>query len=353
MTSISPRPVNSVIRIDLADASQMPAWDSYVEQHRESSVYHLSGWRDVIERIFGRETYYLMALSDSSIVGVLPLVRLRSLAFGDFLVSMPYVNYGGVLSDSSEVGGKLIKRCCELAERLGVSHVELRHTSDSALLQRRTDKVSMQLALPTGSDELWDQLGSKLRAQVKRPLREGVTCDIGGVDLISDFYGVFSVKYRDLGVPVYPRNWFVAILDKFPDETRVVVARLSGQPVAASLVIGYNGTMEVPWASSVRAADRIGVNMFLYWNMLKYAADHGYQTFDFGRSSTDSGTFRFKKQWGAEPVQLYWHYWLEGQREIPQLNLGNSKYQLAAAVWRKLPLPVANFLGPRIVKNLP
>jgi len=342
-----------VVNVELSDVSQMSVWDNYVEQHAKATVYHLSGWREIIERVFGRETYYFVAKSESKIVGILPVVRLRSIAFGDFLVSMPYVNYGGVLSDNSEVAGELISRCCDLANHLAVDHVELRHTSDYATMQRRMDKVSMHLTLPGCSDELWDQLGSKLRAQIKRPLREGVTCEIGGVELIGEFYSVFSTKYRDLGIPVYPKSWFVSILRKFHDETRVVVVRLSGKPVAASLVIGFNGTVEVPLASSMRAADRIGVNMFLYWTMLKHAVDKGYQTFDFGRSSENSGTYRFKKQWGAKPVQLYWHYWLRGQREIPQFNLSGSKYQIAAALWRKLPLPVANFIGPRIVKNLP
>ena len=259
----------------------------------------------------------------------------------------------GPRSEIFAAGHTRPRQCCELAERLGVSHVELRHTSDRVPLQRRTDKVSLRLPLPADSEELWAQLGSKLRAQVKRPLREGVICEIGHIDLISDFYSVFSVKYRDLGVPVYPKSWFTAILNAFPHESRVFVVRISGKPVAASLLIGFHGTVEVPWASSLRAMDRVGANMYLYWNMLKYAADHEYKTFDFGRSTEDSGTYRFKKQWGATPVQLYWHYWLQGNREIPQLNLGNPKYQLAAAVWRKLPLPVANFLGPRIVKNLP
>jgi FemAB-related protein (PEP-CTERM system-associated) len=342
-----------MIRIEMADASQKASWDRYVEHHQSASVYHLFCWRDIIERVFRRKTYYLMAKSDSRIIGVLPLVRLRSLAFGDFLVSLPYLNYGGVLSDTDAVCNELASRCSEFAEDLGVSHAELRHSTDCISWQRRTDKISMRLKLPGDGDKLWTQLGSKLRAQIKRPLREGVTCEIGGHDLVDDFYSVFSTKYRDLGVPVYPKRWFTAILNTLPHQSRIFVVRLSGRPVAASLSIGFRGTMEVPWASSLRAMDRIGANMYLYWNMLKYALDHGYQTFDFGRSTKDSGTYRFKRQWGATPMQLYWHYWLQENREMPQLNLDNPKYQFATAVWRKLPVPVANFLGPRIVKNLP
>jgi len=342
-----------VIKVELADGSRMPAWDEYVEKHSEATVYHLSGWREIIENVFDRKTYYFIAQSETTIVGVLPVVRLRSIAFGDFLISMPYVNYGGVLSDNEEVSRELIDSCCDLADRLGVGHVELRHTSDCTHLQHRTDKVSMRRELPGSSDELWGQLGSKLRAQIKRPLREGVTCETGGAEMIDDFYNVFSIKYHDLGVPVYPKKWFTAIMEKFEDDARIVAVRLSGETVAASLIIGFNGTLEVPWAASKRAADRFGVNMYLYWNMLKYASDQGYREFDFGRSSENSGTYRFKKQWGALPVQLYWHYWLRGQREIPQLNLGSSKYRIAASIWRKLPIRVTNFVGPRIVKNLP
>lgn len=340
-------------RIEKADPLAMGAWDDYVRSRPDASVYHLGAWRELIESAFGRETYYLQAASGETLCGVLPLVRLRSIVFGDFLVSLPYVSYGGVLANDTATATCLIDEAVSLSRSLGVRHMELRHLSDLVDLPQRTEKVSMRLALFGDSEKRWKALGSKLRAQINRPLREGTTHEIGGAELVEDFYGVFALKYRDLGVPVYSIDWFRLILARLPDTTRVFVVRIGGRPVAASIVIGFNEILEVPWAASLRAADAYGVNMYLYWTMIKFAEDAGYKAFDFGRSTIGSGTWRFKKQWGAEPVQMYWHYWVRDRSGTPQLNTANPKYRAAVALWRRLPLWMANRIGPRIVKNLP
>lgn len=346
-------PLEAEVTVSELPSARMSEWDAYVRTSAQASVYHLAGWRDLIDTVFGRDTHYLLAERNGHPVGVLPLVRLKSRLFGDFLVSLPYVTYGGVLADDAAGADCLLDAAARLATDLGVSHMELRHLGDWADLPKRTDKVSMQLRLTGDSETLWQKLGSKCRAQVKRPLREGAACEDGGAELIDAFYSVFAVKYRDLGVPVYPEAWFRGVLERFPEEARVFVVRVAGAPVAASIVVGHGGTLEVPWAASLRSADRYGVNMLLYWSMLKHAEEQGYQVFDFGRSTKDSGTWRFKKQWGAEPVQLYWHYWMRDGGEPPQLNAHNPKYQAAVALWRRLPVWAANALGPRLVKNLP
>jgi serine/alanine adding enzyme len=354
MRSISTLQAEAAVTVREAGRTGMdPAWDAYVRGHESASVYHLAGWRNVVESVFVRDTHYLLAERDGRICGVLPLVRLKSLAFGDFLVSMPYVNYGGVLADDPIAVTELLDAAVSLAEALGVDHVEFRHLADCAALPKREDKVSMHLKLCGDADTLWKQLGSKRRAQIKRSQREGASCEIGGLERVEDFYAVFSVKYRDLGTPVYPLAWFRAVLRAFPDLTRVFVVRVSGRPVAASLVIGFNGILEVPWAATLREGDRYAVNMYLYWSMLKFAEDEGYRIFDFGRSTRDSGTYRFKKQWGTEPVQHYWHYWLRDSGDIPVINPSNPKAAAAVAVWKRLPVWMANRLGPQIVKNLP
>lgn len=354
MRSISAVPAEAEVTVTEADASRMGEWDRYVRRHANASVYHLAGWRELAESVFGRETHYLLAERGSRICGLLPLVRLKSFVFGDFLVSMPYVNYGGVLADDAQACIELVEAAGRLAGRLGVDHVELRHLADCAPLPARRDKVSMYLKLRGDAELLWKGLGSKRRAQIKRSQKEGAECEIGGIELLDDFYAVFSVKYRDLGIPVYSREWFRGIFRTFPDLVRVFVVRVGRKPVAASIVIGFNGILEVPWASTLREADRYAVNMYLYWNMLKFAEDEGYGIFDFGRSTEGSGTWRFKKQWGAEPVPHFWHYWLkDASGEIPRINASNPKSLAAVAVWKKLPLWVANRIGPKIVKNLP
>jgi FemAB-related protein (PEP-CTERM system-associated) len=353
MRSISAMPLEAGLAVGEVDASRMAAWDSWVREHEGAAIYHLAGWRELIEDVFGRDTHYLLAERGGRTTGVLPLVRLKSWVFGDFLTSLPYVTYGGVVAEDAESAARLLDAAARLGSELGVAHVELRHVHDCADLPKRTDKVSMHRRLTGDSDMLWKELGSKLRAQIKRPLKEGAGCEIGGVELVDEFYRVFSVKYRDLGVPVYPLAWFRGVLKRFAHAARVFVVRVDGCAVAASIVLGWRERLEVPWAASLRSADRYGVNMFLYWSMLKHAEEAGYRCFDFGRSTRDSGTFRFKKQWGAAPVQLYWHYWMRDGGEPPQLNAHNPKYQAAVAMWRRLPVWAANVLGPKLVKNLP
>ncbi|MGH8309814.1 MAG: FemAB family XrtA/PEP-CTERM system-associated protein, partial [Steroidobacteraceae bacterium] len=312
-------------------------------------------WRRVVRSVFGHETFYLAARgSEGDVVGVLPLVRLRSLLFGDFLVSLPYFNYGGVLAQSAGVRARLLGAANDLARRLRVSHLELRHRcSGPESWPVRTDKVAMLLRLPETPEQLWRGLTSKLRAQIKRPLREGATCVFGRAELLDEFYGVFAENMRDLGTPVYAKRLFQTMLATFPESTAIAVVRLKGRPVAAAFTLRHRDTMEVPWASSLRRANGLGVNVHLYWNLLERAVAEGLTVFDFGRSTRDSGAFRFKRQWGAEPEQLYWHYWLRDGTTVPGLSPANPKYRAAIAAWRRLPLPVANWLGPRIVKNLP
>ena len=342
-----------LLRVSLIAKEEAADWDRYVRGQQSATIYHLHSWRDLITDVFQRETYYLAAKQDTRISGVLPLVRLKSIIFGDFLVSLPYVNYGGVLADSSTAAQALIMQGCQIADDLNVRHMELRHTVDYDELETRRDKVSMHLQLQHDSDLQWKMLGSKLRAQIKRPQRENAVCEIGGVELVDNFYGVFAEKYRDLGTPVYSRLLFSSILRRFPDAAKVVLIKVDGVAVAASIVLGFGGKLEVPWAASVRSADRFGVNMLLYWSMIKFAIEAGYHTFDFGRSTPDSGTYRFKKQWGAQPVALYWHYFLRNGSEMPRLNAGNPKYRLAIGLWKRMPVWLANVIGPRIVKNLP
>jgi serine/alanine adding enzyme len=338
-----------------ANAADVAEWDAYVRQAPGATIYHLHAWRGIISDVFRHESHALVARDDAGLIaGVLPMVRLRSRLFGDFLVSVPYFNYGGVVADSPQIAESLLKAAAVRARELGVSHLELRHSSNVApQWPSRTDKVAMLLPLPESAATLHKQLDSKLRSQIKRPLREGAVCTSGGIELLDDFYAVFARNMRDLGTPVYPRRFFARILEAFPQEARLFVVRLAGAPVASGFVLGHGTTLEIPWASSLRSANAVGVNMLLYWSVLEYACERGFKTFDFGRSTRDGGTFRFKKQWGAAPQQLYWHYWLRDGTELPQLNPANPKYRLAVSAWQRLPLPLANLLGPLIVGNLP
>lgn len=341
-------------KIDMLSPEGEAKWDAYVNQSG-ASFYHYSTWRHLIKDVFGHDSYYIYATDDQNhITGILPLVRLKSLLFGNFLVSMPYFNYGGVVSDSVEVDRHLLEKAESLRVELGCSHLELRESKDRKNeLPAKTDKVTMLLGLPGDPEELWKAIGAKRRAQVKRPIREGADFFFGGEELLDDFYTVFSINMRDLGTPVYSKRFFKNILDKFPKQAFIAIVRIKGVPVGAGFLLGNNGRIEIPWASTLRKYNKFGVNMFLYWNILKTAIEKQYKVFDFGRSSKDAGTLKFKKQWGAIQEQLYWNYLLPQGESLPEINPNNPKYSLVINVWQKLPLFVTRLLGPAIVKSLP
>jgi len=345
----------SQVNVSIAKDEDQGDWNALVESSNRTEIYHYYEWKNLFESVFGHDCYYLLARDDmSQALGLLPLVHLKSRLFGNFLVSTPCFNYCGILSEQTAAHDALLARASALADDIGASHVELRHRADVSLdLPCRKDKVSMRLALPESEDELWSGFTSKLRAQIRRPQKEGAVCEEGGAELLDAFYGIFARNMRDLGAPVYPKQLFTEICDRFSDRVRLFVVYMKNQPVAAGYTLGHRDTLEIPSASSLRSFNRYSPNMLLYWSVLQYAVRQGYKVFDFGRTSRESGTHRFKKQWGAEAQDLAWHYILKRGDELPQINPDNPKYRLAVNVWRRLPVPIANLLGPRVVKHLP
>lgn len=332
------------------------AWDDYVMRSNDARCYHLTGWKDVIEQSFGHTTWYLLSEDErGAINGILPLVQLKSQLFGNFAVSLPYFNYGGLCADSVEIGDHLADGAIQCAKENGAGHIELRQNNPMEIgWEVKTSKVSMFLPLPPTPAELWESFPSKLRSQVQRPLGQGMYARLGREDRLEDFYAVFSVNMRDLGTPVYSKEFFRSILRAFPGSSWIcTVCTKEGRPVAAGFLVGFKGTLEIPWASSLRQYNRHSPNMLLYWSVLSMGCERGYGFFDFGRSTPGEGTFRFKEQWGAKPVQLYWHYWLKNGQQLPELNPRNPKYRLAINIWKRLPVGVTKLIGPSIVKNLP
>ena len=334
--------------------NEQDEWNDYVAGNAAASIYHRAEWQALIQKTFGHESFYFLARGpDGDITGILPLVRLKSRLFGDFLVSMPYFNYGGAIADMEFVEDMLMQAANEHAATLGVSHIEYRDDIPRRGLPARSDKVNMILPLPHNEEALWTGFSSKLRSQIRRPLRENLETLCGSEEYLDDFYAVFSRNMRDLGTPVYGKAFFRNILHCFPVDSRILVVRMKNTPVAAGFLIGHRDRLEIPWASAVKEVNPLGVNMFFYWKVLQYAVGKHYRYFDFGRSSIGSGTYRFKEQWGAQPKQIYWHYHMTEKGELPSLNPGNPKYFLAINIWKRLPLILTNTLGPLIVRNLP
>ncbi|WP_085300409.1 FemAB family XrtA/PEP-CTERM system-associated protein [Cognaticolwellia mytili] len=347
---------NLSITIHLLDADSIQLWDGYVSNHSSASIYHQSAWKSLIEETFNHKCYYFYAINQhNKICGVLPSVNLKSKLFGNYIVSMPFFNYGGVLADNQDIADSLNAHLQQQASDNNVSHVQYREKTEriNSTIAVTTDKVNMVLALPESAEALGKLIGSKRRSQIKRPIREGVEHKIGGIELLDDFYAVFCQNMRDLGTPVYGKPFFKNIFKTFSDNASLVVVYWQGKPVSTGFLIRYKDRMEIPWASTLSYANRISVNMYIYWQILSHAIESGCSEFDFGRSTIDAGTYKFKKQWGAEPQQCYWYHWIPEGGELPNLSPSNAKFDLAIKVWKKLPLLVANTLGPFLVKNLP
>ena len=330
-------------------------WDHYVLDHPLGTGYHLMAWRRVIEEAFGHRTFHLLVRNDrGEVLGVLPLVFIASRFFGRFLVSVAFVNYGGILSNTVEAKRALLEAAVTLAKELNASHIELRQQEVLDVnWPHKQHKVSMRLELPDQFENLWKRFPSKLRSQIRRAQKAGMIVRIGGIELVDEFYQVFARTMRDLGTPVCGRNFFEAILQVFSKDTKICVVRWQDQPVAAGILYGFRKIMEVPWASSDWRHNRYAPNMLLYSSIMQHACAEGFQVFDFGRSSPGSGTYRFKQQWGARPVPLYWYYWLANGGPLPDLGPRNPKYRMAINLWKRMPVALTKIIGPLIVRNIP
>src|SRR5205807_76154 len=263
--------------------------------------FHLFGWKGVIESALGHECPYLESRgADGALLGVLPLVRVRSLLFGHYLVSMPFLNYGGPLGD--EPGTRaVVAAAMAMADRDGVKLLELRSRVERPLdLSVSHRKITVVLDVPpadVGPEALWRALPAKVRSQVRRPEKEGVTVRFGA-DQVPAFYDVFARHMRDLGTPVLSRAWFEAIAATFPD-VWLGCAYAGDRAIAAGAGFRWGDEFEMTWASSLREFNPIAPNMLLYWKFMERCGQQGVRVFNFGRCTPDSGTHRFKRQWGS------------------------------------------------------
>ena len=344
-----------LVTTEVAREEAGTGWDRYVLSHPGGSGYHLMAWRRVMEDAFGHATFYLMAADeDQTVHGVLPLVFLSSRLFGRLLVSMPYVNYGGLLTDTVEAQNALLQAAVDLAKKHGAAHIELRQSEVLSLgWPVKQHKVSMRLELPKHFETLWEGFPPKLRSQIRRARKAGMIVRSGGDELLDDFYRLLARNMRDLGTPVQARGVFETFVKTLPAETRICVVSMAGQPMAAGFLYGFREVLEIPWAAADRRHKELSANMLLYSAALEFGCGAKYRVFDFGRSTPGSGTYHFKQQWGAKPFPLHWYYWLSNGGALPEISPQNPKFRLAIEVWKRLPVSITRIVGPAIVRNIP
>lgn len=337
--------------LSLEPLEDVAAWQAAVDRIEHATFCHHTGWREVMTDALGHECLYRVARgSDGAVRGVLPLVRMRSRILGQHLVSMPFLNYGGPVGSPA---ARRLLAAWALAEaaRLRADSLELRLRAAGEPLPGYAPgrpKVTVLLDLPPAAESLWNAFPSKLRSQIRRPLREGMQLVIGPGEL-GAFHDVFSRNMRDLGTPVLARGFFERLLRVFPDEVVFAAVHHRGVPVAAGCGFLWRGEFELTWASSLREANRLAPNMLLYWGLMEWAIGRGARLFNFGRCTPGGGTHRFKLQWGGRDLELPWA--TGAGRGTPGGDGRTAR--LATRAWRRLPLPVANRLGPFLSRRIP
>lgn len=341
--------------VDPSDSQAVARWDAFVESMESASFYQKMGWLTLIRDSFRHGIHPLAFVDEAGMIqGVLPLVHIRSRLFSNALISMPFLNYGGVLAKTQAVATALNQGARRLMERLGCSFVELRHVENTGLGDTvRSHKVTMTVSLPLDPAVLWNCVSSNVRTKIRKAQKSGFRVESGCEEMLDGFYSVFSRNMRDLGTPVYPKLFFRNMLRTFPDNTRIFTVITQDEPIASGFAVWFKGFFEVPWASSLKKWRVSCPNYLLSWETLRHAAEQGFSTFDFGRSTPNSGPYVYKKQWGAKETPLHWEYDLSHGERIPDHTTQNSRYALAIRLWQHLPLPVSRLIGPHIVRCIP
>ncbi len=339
-------------RLDPQDAAGAARWDAFVFNCAEATFFHRAGWQKILRQVFRHDTHYLYASVDGHIAGVLPLAHVNSLLFGNALVSLPFAVYAGVAASNADAAQALEQEAQRLAQRLGVAHLELRHVQP-----RHTDWPRQDLYVtfrkPILADEEANMLAipRKQRAMVRKGIKNGLRSDIdAGVDR---FFALYADNVHRHGTPALPKRYFQALCSTFGSDCEVLtVSAPDGRPLSSVLSFYFRDEVLPYYAGDDMAARDLAANDFKYWELMRRACARGILVFDYGRSKQGTGPYAFKKNWGFEPTPLHYEYQLYKRDAVPQNNPANAKFKLMIETWRRLPLGVANWLGPYVVRNL-
>lgn len=335
-----------------ADPETIRRWDEFVASCPEATFFHKAGWQGIVQDVFRHTSYFLYAEREGVIEGVLPLGHVKSLLFGNALVSLPFAVYGGVAANTAEAAYVLEAEAQSIARRLGVDHLELRNfnqlhpdwpTQDLYVCFRKDidpDVEANMLAIPR-----------KQRAMVRKGIKNGLRSEID--ETVDRFFPLYADNVLRHGTPAMPKRYFEALLDVFGKDCEILtVVDAEGRTVSSVLSFYFRDEVLPYYAGDDVAARELAGNDFKYWELMRRSCERGIRVFDYGRSKRETGSYSFKKNWGFEPKPLYYEYCLYKRNSIPQNNPSNAKYRLFIEAWRRMPVGLANWLGPFIVRNL-
>jgi FemAB-related protein (PEP-CTERM system-associated) len=344
--------VPTIQRLSADDAREHASWDAFVMACPDASFFHRAGWQKILRGVFRHDTHFLYAEADGRIEGVLPLAHVHSLLFGNALVSLPFAVYGGVAATTERAARALEEHAQQIAKNLGVDHLELRHVK-----ARHVDWPVQDLYVTFRKEILPDEeanmlaIPRKQRAMVRKGIKSGLRSELDtGVDR---FFALYADNVHRHGTPPMPRRYFQALRDEFGSDCEILtVASPEGRPLSSVLSFYFRDEVLPYYAGDDLAARDLAANDFKYWELMRRACARGLKTFDYGRSKQGTGPYAFKKNWGFEPTPLSYEFRLYKRAAIPQNNPANAKYKLLIATWRRLPIGVANWLGPFVVRGL-
>jgi FemAB-related protein (PEP-CTERM system-associated) len=341
-----------VKRLATDDARTAAAWDAFVLQCNSATFFHRAGWQDLIRRVFRHDTYFLYTERGGAIDGVLPLAHVKSMLFGNALVSLPFAVYGGVAAASEESAAALEEEAQRLAQRLGAEHLELRHIN-----ARHSDWPTQDLYVTFRKEILAEEeanmlaIPRKQRAMVRKGIKNSLT---SAIDPNADrFFALYADNVHRHGTPAMPKRYFEGLLQTFGKDAEVLtVTAPDGRPLSSVLSFYFRDEVLPYYAGDDEAARDLAANDFKYWELMRRSCARGLKVFDYGRSKQGTGSYSFKKNWGFEPTPLHYEYRLYKRDAVPQNNPANAKYKLLIETWRRLPIGVANWLGPFVVRSL-
>jgi FemAB-related protein (PEP-CTERM system-associated) len=329
------------------------AWDAYVSTCPTAGIYHRAGWAGVVQRAYGHVPVYLWARNGAGAVGgVLPLVLFRGALGGRSLISLPFLDEGGLCADDERTRDALWSAAEDVARRERATSIELRQREPTGLpLAPQGSKVSVMLDLARDPEAMWKRLDAKVRNQVRKATSSGLTSSWCGREGLDEFYAVFARNMRDLGSPVHGQRFFAAILEEFAGTARLLIVRDGARAVAGGVVMVFRDTVLVPWASSLREWRSRCPSNLLYWEVIRTACDKGLRWLDFGRSSPGSGTYRFKMQWGGREQRLHWEG-IAARERRSMVDADDPRYRWLIQAWQRLPVPVTRLIGPVLRKRV-
>lgn len=341
------------IRVHSLDADAAARWDAFVATRPEATFFHHAAWRRVLEESFRHPAHFLYAEQAGEIVGVLPLVHIKSRLFKHGLISLPFCVAGGPIAVSDAAYAALDERAAALMAELGADFLEYRNPArPHPDWTRQTDLyANFERALEPEEDANLKAIPRKQRAVVRKALK-AAELDWTIDDGVDRFYRLYALSQRNLGTPVTPKRYFERLQAAFGADCEILTVTERGRPVASVMSFYFRDKVMPYYTGSVPEARRLGANDLMYWRLMRQAVGRGAGRFDFGRSKAGTGPYAFKKNWGFEPAPLVYEFKLRAGMAVPEVNPLNPKYRLFIALWQRLPLPLANLIGPHVVRNL-